>query len=95
MFDLKKDPDALNNLISSDKDKKEIGRYRREMVKTMKNSDDPMLGIFQNRKSKEAVAAYLAKLDAESKDRKSKAEYSRSGKSRTTARKTLKKSKSK
>ena len=60
------------------------------MVNAMKSSNDPMLGIFQNRKDKDAVAAYLAEFDAASRDRKTKAEYSRSGKAKTTVKKSNK-----
>ena len=81
-FDLNKDADALNNLIDNPEYKKLIAKYQRQMVKTMKASNDPMLDIFQNRNDKKAVADYLAKLDAASYDRKTKAEYSRSGKAK-------------
>jgi hypothetical protein len=52
------------------------------MVKTMKASSDSMLEIYQKRNDKNAVAGYLAKQDAASYDRKTKAEYSRSGKAK-------------
>jgi N-sulfoglucosamine sulfohydrolase len=73
-FDLNKDPDALNNLIDNPEYKKLIGRYQKQVVKVMKSSNDPMLEIFQSRDDKAAVAEYLDKLDAASKDRKSKKE---------------------
>jgi len=78
-FDLNKDADALNNLIDNPEYKQLIGQYQKQMVKTMKASSDPMLGIFQNRTDKEAVQGYLAQLDAASKDRKSKAEIYKRG----------------
>lgn len=81
-FDLNKDADALNNLIDHPEYKALIAQYQKQMVKVMKSSNDPMLEIFQNRKDKAAVAAYLAKLDAASQWRKTQTAYSRSGKAK-------------
>jgi arylsulfatase A-like enzyme len=83
-FDLNKDPDALNNLFEHTDHQERIAKYQAAMIRIMKASNDPMLDVYQKRHDKAAVAGYLARLDAESKARKSDAAYSRSGRAKTT-----------
>jgi len=76
-YDYKNDPDALHNLIDDPKHQKRIAEFRSEAVRLMKASNDPLLAIYPHRHDKEKVAAYLSKLDAESKARKADIRYSR------------------
>lgn len=92
-FDLNQDPDALNNLFEHTDHQGQIKKHQAEMIRVMKASNDPMLEIYQQRHDKAAVTGYLARLDAESKARKSNAAYSRSGKAKTAPKKKPKKQK--
>jgi len=83
-FDLARDPDALNNLIANPEYEALIETFRDRMVETMESSSDPMLDIYRKRDDEAAVAGYLARLDSESTDRMTRAEYSRSGKAKSS-----------
>ncbi|MFT5052838.1 MAG: N-sulfoglucosamine sulfohydrolase [Chlamydiales bacterium] len=84
-FDLQRDPDALHNLIDDPEHAELIDGYREQMVKAMQASGDPMLSIYRNRHDTEAVAAYLDRLDSESKERMAGTAYLRTGKQRAGA----------
>ena len=94
-FDLHKDPDALSNLFHSPEHQELIQQYQAQMVKFMKTSNDPMLEIYEARHDKTKVQAYLARLDSESRERKTKAGYSRNGKAKSSKNKAEKKMKKK
>ena len=61
-YDIKKDPNCLNNLISDPEYSKEIQQKRNELKKWMKNNDDPLLYVFEHRDNIEMVKAKLYEL---------------------------------
>ncbi len=54
-YDLKKDPNCLNNLISDPGYFKEIQQKQVELEKWMKKYDDPLLYVYKNRDNKEKI----------------------------------------
>lgn len=61
-YDLKKDPNCLNNLISDPEYSKEIQQKQDELEKWMKKYDDPLLYVYKHRENKEKVIAKLYDL---------------------------------
>ncbi|QZT36481.1 sulfatase [Halosquirtibacter xylanolyticus] len=46
-YDLKSDPDCLNNLIDNPRFAKQVRQYRDKMRKTMKRTNDPLISSFE------------------------------------------------
>lgn len=61
-YDLKKDPNCLNNLISDPEYSRDIQQKRKELKEWMKNYDDPLLYVFENRDFIECVKPKLYEL---------------------------------
>jgi len=61
-YDIIKDPDCLNNLISDTKYMVEIQRMRSELKKWMKKYNDPLLYVCENRDNKEKIRDKLYEL---------------------------------
>ncbi len=61
-YDLKNDPDCLNNLIDSADQKGEIKKMQALLHKWMKQSGDPLLSAFENRNSPEKLKAALVDI---------------------------------
>lgn len=61
-YDIKKDPNCLNNLISDPAYFKEIQQKRNELKKWMKKYNDPLLYVYENRDNKEKVLDKLYEL---------------------------------
>jgi N-sulfoglucosamine sulfohydrolase len=61
-YDLQKDPDCLNNLISNPKYAGEIQRMSNELNKWMKEYEDPLLYVYENRDNKEKISDKLYEL---------------------------------
>lgn len=61
-YDIHKDPDCLNNLISDPKYTGEIQRMSSELKKWMKEYRDPLLYVYENRDNKEIVMDKLYHL---------------------------------
>jgi N-sulfoglucosamine sulfohydrolase len=61
-YDIRKDPDCLNNLISDPKYTGEIQRMSNELKKWMKEYKDPLLFVYENRDHKEIVMDKLYQL---------------------------------
>jgi hypothetical protein len=61
-YDIHKDPDCLNNLISDPKYTSEIQRMSNELKKWMKEYKDPLLYVYENRDNKEIVMDKLYHL---------------------------------
>jgi N-sulfoglucosamine sulfohydrolase len=61
-YDIYKDPDCLNNLISDPKYSSEIQRMRSELKKWMKEYNDPLLYVFENRDNTEKIRDKLYEL---------------------------------
>ena len=94
LYNYAKDPDALNNLITQKEYEPRLNELKMAMLNFMKESNDPLLELFQNKDNEELVAAHLKKVDEESRTRKASAQYSRSGKVKTPKdKKTSKKKK--
>ncbi len=60
-YDLKKDPNALNNLINDPQYQKIIEKYRQMLKNKMGKTKDPALEAFDNRYDKGKVRAWLEK----------------------------------
>lgn len=61
-YDLKTDPNCLNNLISVPEYSKEIQRKRNELKKWMKKYNDPLLSVYENRENKDKILDKLYEL---------------------------------
>lgn len=61
-YDIKKDPECLNNLISDPKYSNAIKKKRDELEKWMKKSGDPLLYIFEHRDNIEVIKPKLYEL---------------------------------
>jgi N-sulfoglucosamine sulfohydrolase len=61
-YDLKKDADCLINLISDPEYSREIQQKRNELEKWMKDYDDPLLYVYENRDNKEKIIDKLYEL---------------------------------
>ena len=71
-YDYENDPDALNNLIDDPQYAEPLAKHRLAMEKIMRESNDPLLPVFQNRDDPAAVSAYVDKVQAEADQRRAK-----------------------
>lgn len=77
LYDLKKDPDELHNLISDPKFTAKAEAFRKELEQWMLKNNDPLLKVFQNRKdSKTMLAAFYEAYPAARRADANKANYS-------------------
>jgi N-sulfoglucosamine sulfohydrolase len=58
-YDLRKDPNALNNLINDPKYQGIIAEYRQKLRAQMEKTQDPALEAFDNRYDKDKVRKWL------------------------------------
>ena len=69
-YDYENDPDALNNLIDDPAYANQIESHRKAMRKFMVDSNDPILGAFDQREDAAARSAYVDKVQSESDERR-------------------------
>ena len=84
-YDLKNDPDCINNLIDSSDRKDEIKKMQSRLHDWMKQSGDPLLCAFENRNSPEKLKAALIDIYGDN--------YTRPANKQPNAAKTRKKKK--
>ncbi|KAA5543165.1 sulfatase [Roseiconus nitratireducens] len=82
-YDYQNDPDALHNLIDDPKYADQLRRHRQAMLEFMRQSDDPMLEVFQNRDDDAFVSAYVDRVQAESDARRNRRQRSRQSPNQT------------
>jgi N-sulfoglucosamine sulfohydrolase len=71
-FYVRKDPDALNNLVDNPKYKKEVDRLRKALHDWMKKTGDPLLEVFEQRDNPEVREAYMKRVQEEADARRAK-----------------------
>jgi N-sulfoglucosamine sulfohydrolase len=76
-YDVRDDPDALNNLIDDPRYQAELDRMRQTLADWMRRSRDPALQPFENRGSEEARRRFMADEDARAARPKQKAKAKR------------------
>jgi len=64
-YDLRNDPDCLVNLLDSPERRGDVERFRGLLREWMKQTGDPLLPAFENRRSPEEVRAVLTKVYGE------------------------------
>ena len=69
VYNVARDPDALNNLIDDPASQPEIGALRAALEDWMKRTSDPMLETFQQRGDAAARESYMAKVTEQSDQR--------------------------
>lgn len=69
-YDYKNDPDARHNLIDDPQYAEELKRHQAAMREFMKNSDDPMLSLFDRRDDAEYLSNAVDQLQAEANARR-------------------------
>lgn len=69
-YDYENDPDALHNLIDEPDYQDQLNRHRAAMYSRMKNSNDPLLEVFENRDDPKFVSDYVDRVQAESDERR-------------------------
>jgi hypothetical protein len=62
LYDLKKDPDCLKNLVDSPDYKSELRKMRNWLHSWMEKTRDPLLPAFENRSSPEKLKAALVDI---------------------------------
>ncbi|OHB67804.1 MAG: hypothetical protein A2Y77_10500 [Planctomycetes bacterium RBG_13_62_9] len=62
LYDLRSDPDCLNNLVGSSDHKDGLDKMRAELHEWMKQTHDPLLPAFENRESPEKLRATLVSV---------------------------------
>ncbi len=72
-YDLKKDPDALDNLIADPACRPQVERMRESLVDWMRRTEDPALEAFESRGSEEVRRRFMADQDDKAGKRKPKA----------------------
>jgi len=70
LYDVENDPDATKNLAGDPKFSDQLNRMRKALEDWMVRTDDHMLNTFRNRDDKAVVAAYMARVEAESAERR-------------------------
>ncbi len=61
-YDLKEDPDCLNNLIEDPAREKEIKQMQKILIKKMRESGDPLLKVFKKREHPGKTLSLLYKI---------------------------------
>lgn len=69
LYDFSKDPDALHNLANDPSYKKELVQMQNLMEKHLKESDDPLLSVFENRYDKSSLGKFMDQQNQIIKDR--------------------------
>lgn len=82
-YDLKNDPDCLNNLIGSAEHQDAVAQYRQRLESWMKRTGDPMLPALQSRNDRDRVDAVMLKTYGPPKPKKVKKK--KTGNKRSTA----------
>lgn len=93
LYHVASDPDCLVNLIDSPKYQQKADELRAQLLQHMQQSRDPIAPVFQDRNSKDSMAAYMARVQAEADARRAnRRKAARQPKSASNARnsKTLK-----
>ena len=69
LYDVKKDPNCLNNLINHPDYQKTLNNLRKSLGNWMVKTEDHALEAFENRKKPEAMYGYVARLQVEANQR--------------------------
>ena len=62
LYDLRNDPDCLNNLVDSPEYKNDLRKMQGQLHDWMKQTHDPLLPAFENRRSPEKLRSCLVKI---------------------------------
>ena len=81
LYDLRSDPDCLENLIEQPEYRDQADRMQQELLQWMKRTADPLLPAFEHRQSPETVKAVLEKVyGPQTQERRKPRERTRKGK---------------
>jgi N-sulfoglucosamine sulfohydrolase len=72
LYDLKSDPDALNNLVDDPEYRADLSRLRSALGDWMQRTEDPARTAFQNRDNEQARRQFMAEQDAQTGRKKQK-----------------------
>ena len=61
-YDLRNDPDCLNNLVDKPEHKDDLRKMQNELRKWMRQTDDPLLTAFENRYSLQERKSALVEI---------------------------------
>ncbi|MCH2182696.1 MAG: sulfatase [Mariniblastus sp.] len=81
-YDYENDPDALHNLVDDPAYAEPLARHRQAMERIMRESNDPLLPVFQNRNDPAFVSTFVDKLQAEANERRAKERVNKPGNQR-------------
>jgi N-sulfoglucosamine sulfohydrolase len=70
LYDIEKDPDCLNNLLTTPSHEAELNKLRETLDAWMVRTGDGMLSVFRNRHDPAALEAYVNAQQKEADDRK-------------------------
>jgi len=84
-YDFKNDPDALHNLIDDPGYKKQIDTMRKELLKLMKQTNDPAFQALKERTSPDALTKFMAEQDARAGNKQPKKKPRSTGKRKKTS----------
>lgn len=70
LYDIEKDPDCLVNLAANPEYKPQLQAMRGHLGGWLKETNDPTIQAFENRDSPQVVQEFMAKLEAESAERR-------------------------
>ena len=79
LYDIKKDPDCIHNLINDPAFKRQLGILRQELKSWMIKTNDPLLNVYRNRNQHAVALKEFYKIYPEAVELdKNKADYSKS-----------------
>lgn len=87
LYDLKNDPDCLNNLIDEPAHAETLMALQAKLVAQMKKTDDPILAAFQNRTNRQKVDEILVATYGPKKDERPGSKKKKSAKKKPKTRK--------
>jgi len=70
LYDIRKDPDSLRNLINSPEYQKELNRLRKALEDWMEQTGDHMLPVMRHREDRSVAAAYMRRVQQEADKRR-------------------------
>ena len=72
LYDIKADPNCLNNLIEDPAHDEALTLHRRQLQTWMRNTGDAMLQIYKDRENVDKREAYIQMLERASQERRNK-----------------------
>ncbi|WP_455632606.1 hypothetical protein [Parabacteroides sp.] len=72
LYDVKKDPEGLHNLLEDDKYKEIVQQYRLYLQEWMETTDSPVLDIFKNKDNEELRRYFMKEQQNMANQRKTK-----------------------